>query len=194
MNGGPERVVLVGMMGSGKTSVGRAIAARLGWPMLDNDRLVEAATGRDGPTIFREGGEDALHAAERMAFAAGIDRQPPAVLTVAGSVVDDPGLLARLSASGWVVWLRASPDTLRERIDRGAGRRADATDEAWLAARVRDRSDRYAAVADQIVDVDDRTVESIADEIVRRVTAREAGRTAPDRAGDAEPGPRRDPG
>src|SRR3954454_3877952 len=64
----PARIVLVGMMGSGKTSVGRAVAARLGWPLLDNDAQILAATGRPSPTIFREGGEDALHEAERQAF------------------------------------------------------------------------------------------------------------------------------
>ncbi len=158
----PARIVLIGMMGSGKTTVGRALAAELGWPMLDNDTLVLATTGRDGPAIFRDDGEDALHEAERTAFVAGVDRSPPAVLTAAGSVVDDPALLARLPTSGWVVWLRAEPSTLRERIDRGAGRRADAVDEAWLASRAADRSALYASVADQIVDVDGRTVPEIA--------------------------------
>jgi shikimate kinase len=164
----PARIVLVGMMGSGKTTVGRELAAELGWPMLDNDTLVLAATGRDGPTIFREDGEETLHAAERTAFVAGVDRSPPAVLTAAGSVVDDPSLLARLRASGWVVWLRATPATLRARIDRGAGRRADAVDVAWLASRAADRSALYESVANQVVDVDDRTIPQIAGEILER--------------------------
>src|SRR3954462_2103590 len=69
----PARILLVGMMGSGKTSVGRAVAARLGWPLLDNDAQILAATGRPSPAIFREGGEDALHAAERQAFTAAVD-------------------------------------------------------------------------------------------------------------------------
>jgi shikimate kinase len=164
----PARIVLVGMMGSGKTTVGRQLAVELGWPMLDNDALVLAATGRDGPTIFRDAGEDALHGAERAAFVAGVDRSPPAVLTVAGSVVDDAALLTRLRASGRVVWLRAAPATLRERIDRGAGRRADAVDEAWLASRAADRSALYQSVADQIVDVDGRTVPEIVTAILER--------------------------
>jgi shikimate kinase len=167
----PARIVLVGMMGSGKTSVGRAVAARLGWPLLDNDAQILAATGRPSPAIFREGGEDALHAAERQAFTAAVDGSAPAVVTVAGSVVDDPELRERMRSAGHVVWLRARPATLHRRIDSGAGRRSDAVDEAWLARRATDRRPLYASVANQVVDVDDQPVDAIAEAIVATITS-----------------------
>jgi len=164
------------MMGAGKTTVARALADRLGWPLLDNDAQIRALRGRDGPTIFRESGEDALHAAEREALEAAIQRGPaPAIITVAGSVVDDEGLRPRIRDAGHVVWLRARPATLRRRIGTGRGRRSDAVDEAWLARLAADRAARYADVADQVVDVDARSVDSIAEEILGALDAPSAG-------------------
>jgi shikimate kinase len=161
-----ERIVLIGMMGAGKTTVGRALAARLRWPMLDNDALIREATGRDGPTIFRDDGEEALHAAEREAFLTATRRPGPSIVTVAGSVVDDASLRDVLRTSGRVVWLRARPATLHDRIDSGAGRRADAVDEELLARLAAAREPRYRAVADDVVDVDDRPVTGVVDEIL----------------------------
>ena len=163
------------MMGSGKTTVAKAIAARLGWPVLDNDAQIRAATGRDGPTIFREGGEDALHQAEQAAFKRAIEEARPSVVTVAASVVDDPGLRDRLRSAGHVVWLRARPETLHRRIASGAGRRSDAVDETWLAQLSRDREPRYRDVADQVVDVDDLSVAAIADSVIAAMDGRSAG-------------------
>ena len=162
----PERIVLIGMMGVGKSRVGRALAARLGWPLLDNDALIQQATGRDGPTIFREGGEDALHEAEGQALVEATRGSGPAVVTVAGSVADDEPLRATLRGAGRIVWLRAPVATLHQRIAAGRGRRADAVDEDLLARLSAEREPRYRAVADLIVDVVDRPVDAIVDEIL----------------------------
>jgi len=179
----PDRILIVGMMGSGKTTVARALSERLGWPLVDNDAQIRALRGRAGPTIFRESGEDALHAAEGEALEVAIERGPsPAIITVAGSVVDDDALRPRIRAAGHVVWLRARAGTLRHRIGTGRGRRSDAVDETWLAGVAKERAPRYAEVADQVVDVDDRSVESITEEILLAVDA------APS-AGGRDPGP-----
>jgi shikimate kinase len=156
----PKRIVLVGMMGSGKSTVGRALATALGWPILDNDALVRDATGHTGSEIFRTSGEAALHEAEREALVAALRHPAPAVVTAAASVVDDSRLRAMLRHAGQVVWLRATVETLVDRIDAGAGaaRRSDAGDVAWLTDRAAERAPRYADVADTIVDVDGRTV------------------------------------
>lgn len=148
------RILLVGMMGAGKTTVGRELAARLGWPFLDNDVLVRELTGREPAAIDAEDGDDALHAAETAAFRAAIVRPGPSIIAVAGAVVDEPEERARLPAAGHVVWLRADPATLLQRVGSGAGRRADALDPAWVAARVAAREPAYRAVADQVIDVE----------------------------------------
>ena len=99
---------------------GRAGARRRpGWPLLDNDALVRELTGREPAAIDAEDGEDALHApSSRLPRRSA--RPAPAVITAAGSVVDDPWLRAVLRDAGWVVWLGAGPKTLVGRI--GGGR------------------------------------------------------------------------
>ena len=172
--GKPERIVLIGMMGAGKTTVGRGLAERLRWPLMDNDRMILEATGRDGPTIFRDGGEDALHRAEGQAFVEATRRPTPAIVTVAGSVVDDPRLRAMLPAAGQVVWLRADPAVLHERIKSGAGRRADAVDAGLLARLSVEREPHYRSVADLVVDVD-HPVDVIVDSILASRSPQSAG-------------------
>jgi shikimate kinase len=149
------------MMGSGKTSVGRALAAALDWPLLDNDALVREMTGRTGPELFEADGEVALHRAERAAFGEAIGRPTPSVVTAAGSVVDDPWLRAALPNAGWVVWLDAEPETLVARIAAGDGRRSDAPDASLLSTLLIARAPLWTAVANQIVEVDDRSVDEV---------------------------------
>jgi shikimate kinase len=169
-----DRVLLVGMMGSGKTSVGRALASRLGWPFLDNDALVRERTGREPAAIDEEDGEDALHAAEVAALRAALERPGPAVIAVAGAVIDDAAARGALAGAGHVVWLRGRPETLLERIGSGKGRRADALDLDWIREHAAARGERYGAVADQVVDVDEATVEDITAAILEAI-GRSAG-------------------
>jgi shikimate kinase len=160
------------MMGAGKTTIGRVLARRTGWPFLDNDALVRELTGREPKAIDAEDGEDALHAAEIVALRAALDRPGPAVIAVAGAIVDDPDATADVRASGaHVVWLRARPETLRGRIGAGTGRRADAGDLTWIAARAADREPRYRDIADQVIDIEDNRPRSIAAAILAAVEA-----------------------
>ena len=110
------------MMGSGKTTVGRALAQRLGWKYLDSDRQVEATTGRTVPEILEQDGEAAFRAEETRALRAAIAGDEPVVVSVAGGAVLDPDNRAALSDAGTVVWLRADVDTLRTRVGDGRGR------------------------------------------------------------------------
>jgi shikimate kinase len=169
VTGGGERILLVGMMGAGKTTIGRELGARLGRPFLDNDRLVRGLTGREPAEIDATDGEDALHEAEIAAFHAAVAEPGPAIIAVAGAVVDVPTERARLRDAGVVVWLRARPETLRARIGSGAGRRDEATDLAWIARRAAEREPAYAEVADVIVDVDAAGAEETAARILERL-------------------------
>src|SRR5512145_899948 len=112
-------------MGSGKSTIGRRLSTRTGWPYVDNDALVEQATGRSAPEIEDDRGVDALHDAEVAAFEHALIIPAPVILGVAGFVVSDPALRARMQEAGSVVWLRARPETLRLRVGSGTGRRDD---------------------------------------------------------------------
>jgi shikimate kinase len=160
------------MMGAGKSTVGRAISRRTGWPYVDNDELVRSLSGRDASDIRATDGEDALHAVEDEAFEAALALEPPVVVGAAAAVVLDPVARTRLRSGPYVVWLRARPETLVQRVGSGTGRRVEATDPVWLAARAAERAPLYAEVASLVVDVDDRSPDDVADLILAGLSAR----------------------
>jgi len=168
----PPAIFLVGMMGSGKSTVGQALSRRTGWRYVDNDDLVQSLSGRGAREIRATDGEDALHHLETLAFEASLALEPPVIVGAAASVVVDPVARVRLRSGPHVVWLRARPTTLLAHIGDGAGRRAEATDPVWVAARARERAPLYAEVASQIIDVDDRSPDEVADLILAGLSAR----------------------
>jgi shikimate kinase len=150
----PARLLLIGMMGSGKTTVGRLAAARLGWPYLDSDAEVEAARGKSVAEIFAEEGEPAFRAAESEALVRALSVEP-AVVSVAGGAVLEAANRERIARAGTVVWLRAEVATLACRVGDGAGRPLLDGDPAAALARLDvARRPLYAALADAVVDVD----------------------------------------
>jgi shikimate kinase len=165
-------VVLVGMMGSGKSTVGRALAERTGWRYVDNDELVRSISGHDATEIRAADGEDVLHAFEERAFDAGLALEPPVIVGAAAAVVLDPAARRKLERGPYVVWLRARPETLVSRIGSGAGRRAEARDPDWIAARAAERGPLYEEVASLVVDVDDRSPNAAADLILASLSDR----------------------
>jgi shikimate kinase len=168
------RILLIGLMGSGKSTIGRRLARETGWPYLDNDRLVEATTGRTAPDLIAEGGEAALHAAEVAAFERALAAPPPVIVGIAGSIVADAGARERLRDAGTVVWLRAGPETLRTRSGTGRGRRPDATSTDWIRAVAEERAPWFASVADVTVDVDRMRPREIVTRILSRPEVRAA--------------------
>jgi shikimate kinase len=174
---GTRRVLLVGMMGSGKTTVGSQLAGRLGWRHVDSDAQVEAATGRGVAQIFAEEGEAAFRAQEARALAEAVASPEPSVVSVAGGAVLDAGNRAVIRDAGCVVWLRARPGTLARRVGSGAGRPLLEGDPAGNLARLDAvRRPLYEEVADHVVDVDDVEPEKVVDLIARWcVDAAEAG-------------------
>jgi shikimate kinase len=183
-----RRVLLVGMMGSGKTTVGELLARRLGWRYVDSDAEVEASTGRTVKELFESGGEQAFRPLESKALAAALDDDRSAIVSVAGGAVLDPANRALLRRAGTVVWLRARPETLLRRVQADSEeaehdpRVADHRpllehDPAGTLARLdRERRPIYREVADLVVDVDDLDPEDVADQVLRGVETRRGHR------------------
>jgi shikimate kinase len=164
-----ERIVLIGMMGSGKTTVGRILAERIGRRYVDNDDVVRERSGREPAAIASEDGEDALHAFEAEALLATLAGSDRNVVGAAAWVVLDEASREALASEHGVVYLRARPETLRERIGSGRGRRSDATDQSWLEHRFQERDALYQGLARLTIDVDDDPPEVVADAIAREL-------------------------
>jgi shikimate kinase len=154
---GPRRhVVLVGLMGTGKTTVGRRLAKELQWPFADADEQLELRAGRSIPVIFREEGEAAFRRLESDVLADLLARAHPLVVAAGGGVVTRTENRALLGHRAFVVWLRASAPFLAARTDlthrpllAGA---ADPT--AALQRLIVERGPLYQGVADAVVDVE----------------------------------------
>jgi shikimate kinase len=119
---GPARtIVLVGLMGAGKTKIGRRLAARLELPFFDSDHEIEAAAGESIPEIFEHHGEIAFRDGERRVIAR-LLRQPVHVLATGGGAFMDPQTRAIIARRGVSVWLRADLDVLLARVSRRSNR------------------------------------------------------------------------
>jgi shikimate kinase len=160
-------ILLVGMMGAGKTTTGKLVAERLGWNYKDSDADVEAKTGLTVPELFARDGEGAFRAAEADVLAAACRTETPTVVSVAGGAVLNPDNRRVIQASGTVVWLRARPERLADRVGRGAGRPLLGDDPGEAMARLfEQREPFYREVADAVIDVDDLTVDEVADRVM----------------------------
>ncbi len=162
------RIFLIGLMGSGKSTIGRRLSRDIGWPYLDNDQLLREATGHSAPELEAEGGVDALHAAEAAAFERALTLDPPVIVGVAAWIITQPGLRSRMDDAGRVVWLRAKPETLLARAGTGGGRRSDALSPEWIEHVAAERAPWFASVADLVIDVDRRRPREVVEEIVEK--------------------------
>jgi shikimate kinase len=162
------KVLLIGLMATGKTTVGRLLASRLSARYLDNDELVLIATGSALEDLRRRQGEAGLRAAESQALTGALEIPAPVVAGVAAGVVRNPADIARLeSADATVVWLRARPQTLADRVGSGGGRPWLRPDPLSVFERMaRERYAAYEEISDLIVDVDELTPPQIVDLIV----------------------------
>jgi shikimate kinase len=114
---GTRSIVLVGMMGAGKSSIGRRLAARLDIPFVDADAEIESAAGMTIPDIFERHGEPYFRAGEARVIARLMDSGPQ-VLATGGGAVMDPGTRELIRAKGISVWLKADLDVLLKRTKR----------------------------------------------------------------------------
>ncbi len=163
-----ERLILVGFMGSGKTTVGRLVADRVGWEFIDFDEAIERAEGRRIAEIFRDPGEAYFRSLE-----ADLTRRLKdlrrVVLAPGGGWVTQPGLRDLLRPGSLTVWLRVSPETAYTRCRASAGveRPLLAVPDplARITSLLAERESHYAA-ADETVETDGRAPTAVADEVI----------------------------
>jgi shikimate kinase len=153
-------VVVVGLMGAGKTSVATRIAAALGRPLHDSDADLQEWYGRSAAQHVHpdgagphEHGIAMLHRREARQLRVALSQQPPPVIAAAASVVDDPSC-RRALADAFVVWLDAPPAVLADRMRDGEHRpHFDADLEKMLTGQRERRAGWFGDVADAVIDV-----------------------------------------
>jgi shikimate dehydrogenase len=178
------KVVLIGFRGTGKTSVGRILADRLGLPFHDTDALVEQLAGISIPEIFREHGEAQFRALEREVIASLRDTE--GVISTGGGAVCDPANVADLRRHGRVFLLSAPPEVILDRI---AGSDRPVLTGLSLEEEVRTllarRKEAYIGAADACIDTGRRTPGEVAETIVREIGG-ETGISPDEEREDAE--------
>jgi shikimate kinase len=157
--------VLVGTMGAGKTSVGQAVASRMGLPFADTDELIEAQAGKPIPEIFFDDGEDAFRAMERSVVASALSQFGGILALGGGAIMNDE--TRALLAEHNVVWLTVELSDAVKRVGLGAGRPMLAINpRATMKYLLDQRKPLYASVAAHTVATDGREIDDIAAEVV----------------------------
>jgi shikimate kinase len=161
------RVVLFGMMGSGKSTIGRLLSARTGWPYHDNDELLQREHGLTARELLAAEDEAGMRHAEARALWRGLGLPEPCIVGAPAGTIADAENRALLKSAALIVWLRAAPETLAARAA-GAEHRPwlQGKAEEWMRTTLAERDPLYASVADYSVDTDDRSPEATAEEII----------------------------
>lgn len=166
-------IVLIGYRATGKTTVARVLAERLGWNWIDADVELETRAGKSIADIFRDSGEQAFRDLESAVIAELVQRERLVIATGGGVVLREQNRQA-LQQAGQIVWLRARLETILSRLAGDAStaeRRPNLTNQGG-AEEVRQlleqREPIYRALAQIAVDTDDRNVDDIVSEIIQK--------------------------
>ena len=166
-------LLLVGFMGTGKSTLGRLLARRWRRPMVDTDEVVERLVGKPIPEIFAQDGEAAFRAKEREVVESHLPASG-AIVSCGGGLVIPEGMAALVASKGVVVTLFASPEAVLRRTQGKTGRPllAGEDPEARIRALMAEREKAYLACGTAVY-TDGRTLHQLAD-AVERIYRREA--------------------
>lgn len=162
-----KNIVLVGLMGSGKSAIGRTIAKRLGRRFIDTDRYIERKAGKTIPEVFNLEGESRFRSLEKEAIKK-ISQYVGIVISTGGGTIKDPENFHYLKESGWIIALYASPATLYKRIEGKRVRPLLLNEEdpvKKLEEIFNDRKTMYAQ-ADFQINTEEKDIDQIVDEII----------------------------
>lgn len=177
-----RKIVLIGMMGVGKSSAGRRLAERLGLAFVDLDRRIERSSGRTIRDIFESDGEQEFRDLEEAALREVLGDPEPMLIAAGGGIVVRPANRRLLEGADDVVWLRADPVVLAQRVRAGRDHRplvdGDPVERLRVLAADRDESYRLAATA--TVEVGERSLDDVVTAILE-VIDHPAHRSASDR-------------
>ncbi len=159
-----ENIVLIGFMGTGKSTVGRELANELGWSFLDTDVEIETINQRSISEIFAAQGEKGFRSEERHFVHSLADRKNCVISTGGGTILDEENR-KNLTQIGFIIALKASLDRVLERVGAQGGRPLlekphDEIEELWKS-----RQPAYEQ-ADYIVDTEGRSIEEVKAEII----------------------------
>jgi shikimate kinase len=173
-------IALVGMMGAGKTSIGKRLAAALGVPFRDADFEIEKAAGRSIAEIFAERGEEEFRRGESRVIARLITCEAPHILATGGGAFIAAPTRALLKARAVTIWLRADLDVLLRRVERREHRPLLRTGDprATLGRLMEERHPTYAQ-ADIAIDSGPGSHAAAVEAVLRALAAHGAGRPAP---------------
>ncbi len=169
-------IVLIGYRGSGKSTVGPALAARLGWPFVDTDLIIEQRAGKTIREIFEHDGEPAFRDLESRVIAE-VSASDRHVICAGGGAVLRPGNVAAMKRAGRVIWLTAPPETLWRRIQddpRSRDTRPNLTGMGGceeVRRLLEERIPAYRRAADLELDTAGQSIEEIIQTILRNVDA-----------------------
>jgi shikimate kinase len=170
---GRRSIVLVGMMGAGKSSIGRRLASRLGIPFVDADTEIESAAGMTIPEIFDKHGEPYFRAGEARVIVRLLDNGPQ-VLATGGGAVMDQSTRDLIHIKGISVWLKADIDVLMKRTKRRNDRPLAEKIKELLPAR-----EPLYALSDITVHSRDEPHDTIVDEIIAEISKHLGAEKAP---------------
>jgi len=173
-------IVLVGLMGAGKTKIGRRLAVRLNLPFFDSDTEIEAAAGETIEEIFRNRGEAVFRDGERRVIAR-LLAQPVHVLATGGGAFMDPATRAVIARRGVSVWLRADLDVLLARVARRNNRPLlQQSDPRTVLAELIERRHPIYAAADLTIDSGDGPLELTTTRVIAALAGSEPALRSPE--------------